>query len=365
MAKESIYPAFKIDQPGLKNDQAIYSAVIPVKDLIDDTAFKVDFWKKELEGKEAQGYQRIINASHKKGIANFLKDEQSILPTAVLLSTREAHPDFGNNGIVFKKFPVHIVDGQHRIAGLRTAIQDEGVDRWKDASLPVIVLSGFSKYEEIVQFLDLNTKQKKIDINLALELMSDMAGVNPKIKNEFIEKEIDWKVRAIRITNKLNSDKKGPWHNSIKMAGDESIRGSYKANSNSFAVSLKPLVHKGAFHYNLDLEKNLEIMSNFWWCLREIFSDAFLEPRQYAIQKTPGLFSLHTLLQAILSKRGYEFGLRKNELKKLLENIFDETEEIDVDFWRSDNRGGVTMYGSMKGFRLLSEIFIEALNKVG
>ncbi|KKW22429.1 MAG: hypothetical protein UY65_C0025G0003 [Parcubacteria group bacterium GW2011_GWA2_51_12] len=55
--------------------------------------------------------------------------------------------------------------------------------------------------------------------------------------------------------------------------------------------------------------------------------------------------------------------MKKNEMKDLLGQILTEA-EAPVDFWRSDNTSGVTMYGSMKGFRLLSEKFIEALNEV-
>ena len=362
MAHKLVYPAVKITQPGLKENQAIYATSFSVRDLIDLSMFKVDLRKRDLIGKATQGYQRVINERHAQKIASFVAQEGSVLPTAVLVSSRDYIPEFKDGKLIINKFPLFIVDGQHRVAGLRIAIDNNELADWEAGTLPVVVLSGFDKFEEMIDFVDLNTKQKKVETDLALQLMYDMARGDARLKAKYVSEGTDWKVRAIKIVNELNQATDSPWHNSIKIAGEKSKSGAYITSSNSFATSLKPLV-KGAFDAHRDVGINVQILSVFWFALRSVLTDAFLEPKEYAIQKTPGLFTLHPLLQAILVRKGHSFGMKKNEMKDLLGQILTEA-EAPVDFWRSDNTSGVTMYGSMKGFRLLSEKFIEALNEV-
>lgn len=353
--------AFKVIQPGLAKNKAVFCGTVKVSDLIDQTAFKVDFWEKEKEGEQGQGYQRKIYEGHVKKISDFLCESDSILPSSVLLSTREYIPELNESSLVIDRFPIFIVDGQHRIEGLKDAVMNKKIDHWEQATVPAIILSGFSQFEEMIQFVDLNTKNKKVATDLALELMLEMAK-DGKWKEKFRQEGSDWKPRAIKLVNELNKRGNSPWHSSIKMPGETIKTGNFRTAASSFAASLKPLI-SGVFEYNREMEKNIEILSIYWFLLREIFRDAFLQPKEYAIQKTPGLFPLHTLLQAVLSKKGYEFGFKRAEFKDLLQKVFVET-ETDTDFWRSDNRRGAAMYGSMKGFRLLSEKFIEALNSL-
>lgn len=355
--------AQEITQPGLKGAQKIFITSIPIRELIDITMFKVDFWQKDkMDTDEDQGYQRVMNDSHAQNISSYLQKPESLLPTSILVSTRKNVPDFEKGKLTISKYPLFIVDGQHRIAGLRIAIQDKALNTWKDASLPVILLSGFDKFEEMTQFVDLNTKQKKVETNLALELMYEMAKLNSEMRKRYVEEGNDWKIRAIKMVNEINKITDSPWKNNIKLAG-EKRQPSHITTAVSFATSLRPLM-RGAFNAERNLSNNTKVLMNYWQALRLVFMDAFLEPKDYGIQKTPGLFSLHELLEAILQKKaGLKFGYEVEPMVKLLRKIFEES-STRVDFWQSDLSTGVTMFGSMKGFRLLADKFITALNVV-
>lgn len=362
MAHSLTSTAIPVKQPGLKKGQQIYTAAIAAKDLIDTTMFKVDIWRKELTGKEDQGYQRVPNDRHFQKIANYLENSDALLPTSIVLSARDTQLEYAGSKLTIKAPPVWIVDGQHRIAGLRTAIEDRGLANWGEASIPVIILSGFEKFEEMAQFVELNDKQKRVETGLALQLMHDMALQKPEWRDRIVAEGNAWKVVSIMLVNELNKRNDSSWKNRIKIAGEKSNKGQFVTTSTSFATSLKPLV-RGTFDAVRNADTNYEILNTYWDCLRDLLPDAFLEPKDYAIQKTPGLFSLHDLLQAILVKKGYKFGLQKEQMKALLNKIFIHS-KTPVDFWRSDNNIGVTMYGSMKGFRLLADKFKISLNEV-
>jgi DGQHR domain-containing protein len=358
MAHQLKLQGIKINQPGLAPGKAVFSSVIKVSDLLDDSAFKVDYWDKEKEGGE-QGYQRSVNELHVKKISEYLCSTDSLLPNSLILSTRDYMPGFHEGTIILDHFPLYIVDGQHRVEALRDAVNSKEATHWKDAVMPVLILSGFGRFEEMVQFVDLNTKQKKVATDLAMQLMLEMSkdGV---WHQKFKEVGSEWKVRAIKTVNELNKRMDSPWHGAIKMPGETAKTGHFRTTANSFTVSLRPLM-TNSFGRNLD--NNILILSNYWRALREIFPDAFMQPKEYAIQKTPGLFSLHSLLQTILSNRGYDFGLDQKNLTPILKAVFERAGR-EVDFWRSDNRIGVTQYGSMKGFRLLSEEFAGAFEEL-
>lgn len=361
MAHKIVVNAVQINQPGLASGEEVFIASIPVKELIDTTMFKVDQWKKEKAGTEEQGYQRIVNELHAARIANYLENSGAVLPTAIVINSRTGSLKFHDGKLSIINYPLYIVDGQHRISGLRIGIQDKGLDSWKDATMPVVILSSFQKYEEMVQFVDLNTKQKKVETDLALQLMFEMAHGSKNVHEQYIEEGKDWKIRAIKIVNVLNASSKSTWHGQIKIAG-EKHEPRHITTSNSFTTSLKPLV-RGAFDADRNVNNNVATLITFWNALREIFQDAFLVPKDYAIQKTPGLFSLHELLQAILQKKGLEIGTNTVLMMATLKKVFAEA-HIETRFWQSDEPSGVTMYGSMKGFRILADRFKDALARV-
>ncbi|MFA5185739.1 MAG: DGQHR domain-containing protein [Patescibacteria group bacterium] len=360
MSHKLTIPAIEISQPGLGKNKHIYVASIEAKDLVSEAMFKVDVWTKDKESEPDQGYQRAINTKHATDITGYLMNDDSLLPGSILLSTRDYQPDFENGKLSLDKYPIFVVDGQHRLAGLRIALENDQAPQWADARLPVTILAGFSKFEEMVQFVEINTKAKKIITDLAMELMLDMSK-NPEYKDKFIREGSDWKFRATKIVNELNRDTNGTWYNAIKVPGDVKNPKAV-ASLNSFVTSLKPLA-LGSFAYVKDVDKNIAVINTYWKAIRELFPEAFLEPKTYSIRKTPGLFPLHSLLQAILTKKSYDFGLSGKDLKELLKKIFEEA-DVDTDFWRSDKLDGVTMYGSMKGFRILADQLISAMNKV-
>ncbi len=344
--------ARKINQPVGKG-RSIYLTTLKIKDLIDDRDFKIDWWKKEKKLDKDQGYQRIPTRSRLLKIVRFIENEKNpIFPTSVLLSSREKlefKSRDGENGLLKINRPLWIVDGQHRIYGLRLAVTDKGYYEWKERELPVIILDNFDKPEETVQFYILNTTQKRVPTDLAQRLIRkiDYEDVSPIA---FSTSE-EWKIKGLQITDFLNEtcEERNVWFERIRLPNTE--RKKYHViNQNSFLISLKPLLSQGVLQgKEKPADICYKILRNYWFAIKEIIPESFSSPREYVIQKTPGVFSLHDLANRLmLGTNDYTTAYFKAILEKVL--IKDYGSEV---FWRSRGEGAA-IFNSMKGFKILA-----------
>lgn len=93
-----------------------------------------------------------------------------------------------------------IIDGQHRLLGF-SAVSSETRQMY---SLPVIALQNYDRKKEIKTFVDINSKQQKIDVNLILLLKADLewkentkeqkekiaVGVSQELDNSFLRNRV-------------------------------------------------------------------------------------------------------------------------------------------------------------------------------
>ncbi len=93
-----------------------------------------------------------------------------------------------------------IIDGQHRLLGF-SAVSSE---LQKMYSLPVIALQDYDRKKEIKTFVDINSKQQRIDVNLILLLKADLdwkkdtkeqkekisVGVAHELNRSFLKKRV-------------------------------------------------------------------------------------------------------------------------------------------------------------------------------
>jgi hypothetical protein len=117
----------------------------------------------------------------------------------------------------------------------------------------------------------------------------------------------------------------------------------------SFVTSLKPILQAPLFQ-DMAEDSVASVIDRYWSAIKNVFPEAFDSPRDYVIQKTPGIFSLHVLAPSVI------------ELVRAKKQDLDITSFIAVvdvwkyrgsDFW-SVNDEGAARFGSMKGFSLLA-----------
>lgn len=344
--------ARKLNQPTGKG-RSIYLTTLKVKDLIDERDIKIDFWRKEEKLGTNQGYQRIPTRARLLKIVKFVEEEENpIFPTTILLGGREKlefKSRDGEEGTLKLNRPLWIIDGQHRILGLRLAV-GKGYDEWKEREIPVVILDNFSKPEETIQFYILNTTQKRVPTDLAQRLIRKISY--EEVSPIAFSPSDEWKIKGLQVVDLLNetSEENNVWFERIRLPNTEKRR-YHIINQNSFLTSLKPLLSQGALQgKEKPSDICYKIIRNYWLAIKEIIPEPFASPREYVIQKTPGVFSLHDLANRIM--------LGTNDFtvayfKKILEKVFDD--KYGELFWRSKGEGAA-IYNSMKGFKVLANL---------
>lgn len=126
------------------------------------------------------GYQRTLKENRVVGISkNIKKGDGLSFPNSILINA----PDLSDEILppeecpkaVKIRFPLsyntcRIIDGQHRLLGFSVVPSEIR----KMYSLPVIALQDYDRKKEIKTFVDVNSKQQRIDGNLILLLKADL-----------------------------------------------------------------------------------------------------------------------------------------------------------------------------------------------
>lgn len=162
MAERDTFRAIRFVQGiGAGQGQTMFLFAAPAKWLIDRT--KIDRWdpnKPERDWRQ-QGYQRELLESHIKGIGRYLRGTLKrsgptgalpVFPTSVLLSVRSDVTFAANSGgeggtpwvtegqlSLPHDLDIWIIDGQHRIFGLKTFVETgtPDADKFLQYHLPV------------------------------------------------------------------------------------------------------------------------------------------------------------------------------------------------------------------------------------
>ena len=126
------------------------------------------------------GYQRTLREQRVLNISNNIKSGKGLsFPNSILINTPELIsskvPPEECPKVVKINFPMgyntsRIIDGQHRLLGFSVLPSE----LQKMYYLPVIALEDFDRKKEIETFVDINSKQQRIDRNLILLLKADL-----------------------------------------------------------------------------------------------------------------------------------------------------------------------------------------------
>ncbi|ATA56508.1 hypothetical protein CKY39_27165 [Variovorax boronicumulans] len=150
-----------------------------------------------------------------------------------------------------------IIDGQHRVAGIKAAIEEEPAIG--KLELPVVIYQNLSTKECADIFLSINTEQKPVPRSLVFDLYG--------IASEGIVDQAA--VRARDIAMFLNTDDESPYKDDIKLPGAPTRRGGIPLSS--AVTAIKPLVEdSGAFEQIgiKELEIQRQVILNWFRALQ-------------------------------------------------------------------------------------------------
>ncbi len=361
--------------PFTQNGSTMLITTMTANELIAYT--HVDPYNPDLDfDEEKQGYQRPPSMARIKKLGNFLdfgvkNDAVVAMPTAILLSDRGANTTINENSFSFGiSDSFAVVDGQHRIEGIKHAVETKGNETIGEFSYAVVIMTGMDKLNEMNQFKIVNGEAKSVNTSLVSMLLTQVYKRDGIVD----EKEI-WRVIASDTLDKLNKDESSVWHDMILMPAqskyssrdiseNEDLRHRRLCTAQSFLQSLRPLIAYGDkfiwHNHSPDYAiKNLvKILNAFWKAISIIMKPAFDKRDEYVLQRSVGVFSLHMVLRNMVETIDRARGkiMIYDDYLKIMDGGHYKT--LFSDFWLREKGDDFELranqFGSMKGFKELA-----------
>ena len=266
-----IAPAIRIEQDG----RPVFLTRFTVADFATPGFYRVA----EFDATTADGYQRVIDERRARRFARDVEElgKSAFLPTSVFLATeRELDYDSDKREISFtteENNPLFLmVDGQHRAAGLRIAAEERLGNGWlRNFPVAAVIATGLNDAEQMVQFLVVNSTQKKVPLDVGQQILARFTGKKGVEKMPdlpgWIRQQIDIGVdlRALELVRHLNESPASPWRGKIQMV-NQNKTSDMTVKQSTFAESLKKhlLAHKHPLALQLSDAKRGKMLENYW-----------------------------------------------------------------------------------------------------
>lgn len=351
-----------------------YAAVMSAEDLISRT--KVDVWDPSVP-EDQRGYQRKVSTTRAKSVAEYVAKPQAIMPQGGLLNARgdgsgpvvrfTPHPgqsgpvQCGTVTIDERILPLWVVDMQHRIAGFRHAIRVNGAEQLRSFPLLVTIADGLTRMDEVSQFELINTTQKKVQTDLAHNLLA--AQYKDGGLQALRDAREAWKARAAIIVQWLNENSAVFKGRVILPNTSVGERRGAVARQTSLNQSLKPVLTSPFVQAIRDEVEIGRLIDAYWQAIAEVWPEAVRNPQSSLILKSAGTAALHRVLpQVIEICRERRYGLDKDGFLKAIQGWL---HSLGPDWWDSTNRNGASGFGSSaQGHALLAEELSRLLPKL-
>ncbi len=365
----------KFNQHGI----AFIVGVTKAKSILSQSS--IDEWTPT----NTQGYQRQFYRARAREFGRYISNN-GISPNAVLLNIRDIDMDSiekvsESEYEIPEEVHLWIVDGQHRLKGLEIiGEQDPDI---LELEIPIVIMDLKGKdpedarYKEAIQFLIINRTQKGVRADLAERILvkvAEMEGVEPVMRNisdqtlpSSLSKDMEWKPRAVLVSDLLNKRQDSPLKGRIKLPNTRS-RGT-TVNQVSVVSSLKQILHTAIIADNPD-DTVASILINFWKAVKELCPEPFEEVEEtqrandYVLLKTAGIFVIPQLLLRLLTycptdDNGNKV-LTSDSFKALLSRAGDL---MQSSFWHSSGEGTAGSLGTgQKSFSIISNLIMQRIS---
>ena len=361
--------AAQVRQGGL----VLYATSIRVRDLVVPGFYNVETL--DPDDTSDKGYQRLLNKARAKKLADYIvkgQDSQdAFLPTSVFLATHKHIPfEASTNTIeisVADVGPFSVVDGQHRLEGLKMAAEKDS--RVLDFEVPVNIAVNLPKIVQMCHFLIVNTTQKSVDKSVeqriiarlsdALDVEEDLPSLPKWIFNTVEKGEVD---RALKYVDYLNETEGSPWFGKIKMANSASDDTS--VNQRSFVKAIVKYVltaNNPIATIIKDLDKERKIFLNYWKAITSIIDDG----NAAVLYKYNGVelfckFSIPFFIK--LQDRGsFTVSTMESLLRSCFENVEGDYAAVGHSEWWA--KGGKSSFLNAGAINVVSQEMAKALHK--
>lgn len=282
-----------------------------------------DLWEivtiNKREPDKDKGYQRVLSEGRIGAISRYVQ-KGNCIPTSLLVTFDEGKLNREKTKITVPNVPEAgwIIDGQHRLAGIRAS----GVDM----QVSVVAFLGLPEKEQITQFVKINREAKSVPASLYIDLLKHL----PDKSEADLAKE-----RSADIATQLRKDEDSPFFGRIAMLGAPKPGEVSLVN---FARRVSPLIGrpKGKLAlYSLTFQTGL--LKNYYKALAHVFPDVYNPKEGVSVFfQTLGFGAMMLSLPAIfdICLREYQ-GFRVEDLVKTFKRI----DDFDFEDWKGIGTG--------------------------
>jgi len=296
------YPVIPFDQPA----GSFLLTAMPVPEVIRISRAdprKFDNVSMETIG----GIQREPSPKRIREIAEYANTVDAAFPTPILLALDPGSYTLDGSEItVLGEGVADIVDGQHRILGLKESLKKE------EFVIPVVFLLDATEEQKAIIFATINGKQTKVPASLVYDLFGVTKTRSPQRT-------------AHEIARAINSTPTSPWFRRLKMLGKKTYGSIESLSQGTFVKTLlphisadpvtdmdrlkkgeKPLVHENCvfneyFRHEQD-STILKILLNVFQAARDTWPQEWEDPSSYILTKTVGFTGVMKALPEMVRK---------------------------------------------------------------
>jgi len=323
----------------------IYLTSMKVKDLANS---RIDRWTRD----NREGYQRPPKESRfssgKGSIVRYLMDELGTFPTSVLVNVRTPVKFVAKesiaDGIDYGELsfdenePLWIVDGQHRLEALKRAMASK--PEFAEYPLPVSILNLETRFEEMLHFYLVNSRQRKIPTNLVYRQLQVMVnkivlGEKEWLKEIIVGPAEERQAMAAFIVDFLESEEGSPFQGKLQFMGEEKEPHHLLSDEMLTRYTAKILTEKA--YAGMGYERVAEMLADYWNAIKELFPHCFENPGEYTLLKSTGVASFTYLFPTIFAYCAADGQISKSCMKKYLTLLQEKTPDpqLSTDFQKS------------------------------
>lgn len=182
------FPALKIEQPIGK----FFIGVVSAKDLCEITHADVRRMGEDREVESYLGIQRKLNSKRAVEIKEYSRTSDACFPTSVILSVPSECAEYNEmtNSLTLnetseikKRFIAKVLDGQHRIEGLRLLIDEQEESLFGQNvtfEINVSIFVDMDVAEQAIVFSTVNLAQTKVNKSLVYDLFEYAKAKSPQ-----------------------------------------------------------------------------------------------------------------------------------------------------------------------------------------
>jgi len=351
----------------------MYITTMKAVDLL--ASYRTDRWGED----NPKGYQRALVPIRVRKAMTYLLKEEGVFPTSILVNVRgkiEFKPkqridnfaEFGELVISPESLPFSIVDGQHRLEGLKEAREED--PKFEDYPIPVTIVNLPDVYTEMRQFYIINTRQKGVPTDLVQRHLYEMSEKMGKPTLLLLEgQKAVLTAEAIPVVDLLRADSRSPWYNRIQLPGEKK-QANHIIKQRPLADSIAYILKSRPSFRRKSPKELTDDLTNYWNALKQIFPEAFEDPKDFTVQKTPGVYSLHMIYSYVYDLCEQAGDCSQRKMKDILSKMFKNVataipvDQLDSAFWHKKEGHPLAIATSQKTIRALAEYFTQALEAI-